>query len=258
MGSLSRCEILSSQFKSVFTKDVYDPLRDTTLFGPSYPPIDRLIIREKRIRKLLSGINPSKASDLDHIPCRLLKELSNQLSPIYLHAYSSSPWLQGSCPHFGIKKGRRNLTENYSPASLTCVVCKLMEHIVSSHIRSHLYEYGVLTPFTGNHGFSAGCSCESQLLLTTHDMYHKLDQCNQVDVAVFDFSKAFDTVPHQRLLWKLGHCGINENIHKWISQFLSHRTQSLMVEGVRSREDSIDLGWTAQSQGILREWLWQV
>ena len=112
---------------------------------------------------------------------------------------------------------------------------------MSSHIRSHLDKYGVLTPF--NHGFSAGCSCESHLLLITHDMYHKLDQCNQVDVTVPDFSKAFDTILHQRLLWKLGHCGINGNIHKWISsQFLCHRTQSVMVEGVRSREDSADLG----------------
>ena len=224
----------------------------------SYPPTDRLIIREKGIRKLLSGINPSKASDLDHIPCRLLKELSNQLSPIFTCLFKQS-LVTGKLSSFWNKKGRRHLTENYSPVSLTCVVCKLMEHIVSSHIRwSHLYKYGDLTPFNGNHGFSAGCSCEWQLLLTTHDMYHKLDQCNHVDVAVFDFSKAFDTVPHQRLLRKLGHCGINENIHKWISHFLCHRTQSVMVEGARSHEDSIDLGWTAQSQGILREWLWQI
>ena len=47
-----RCEILESQFKSVFTKDVDDLLRDIALFGPSYPPIDPLIIREEWVRNL--------------------------------------------------------------------------------------------------------------------------------------------------------------------------------------------------------------
>ena len=246
--SLSRCEILASQFKSVFTKDSDDPLRDTALFGPSYPPIDPLIIREEGIRKLLSGVNPSKAAGPDQVPCRLLKELSNELSPIFTYLFKQS-LATGKLPSFWhtawvtpvFKKGPRNLPENYRPVSLTCVVCKLMEHVVSSHIRSHLDKHGILTPY--NHGFSAGCSCESQLLLTTHDMYRKLDQQGgQVDVAVLDFSKAFDTVPHQRLLRKLGLCGINGDTHTWISEFLCHRTQSVMVEGVRSHEDSVDSG----------------
>ena len=115
-----------------------------------------------------------------------------------------------------------------------------MEHILCSHIRSHLDHYGILTPF--NHGFSAGLSCESQLLVTTHDMYRRLDKSNQVDIAVLDFSKAFDTVPHKRLLSKLEHCGIDGNIHKWVASFLCGRTQSVMVEGVRSREDTVDSG----------------
>ena len=203
--SLSRCEILASQFKSVFTKDSDDPLRDIALFGPSYPPIDPLIIREEGIRKLLSGVNPSKAAGPDQVPCRLLKELSNELSPIFTYLFKQS-LATGKLPSFWhtawvtpvFKKGPRNLPENYRPVSLTCVVCKLMEHVVSSHIRSHLDKHGILTPY--NHGFSAGCSCESQLLLTTHDMYRKLDQQgSQVDVAVLDFSK---------ILYRIkGYCG---------------------------------------------------
>ena len=45
--SLSRCEILASQFKSVFTKDSDDPLRDAALFGPSYPPLTLLLLGKR-------------------------------------------------------------------------------------------------------------------------------------------------------------------------------------------------------------------
>ena len=113
--SLSRCEILASQFKSVFTKASDDPLRDTALFGPSYSPIDPLIIREEGIRKLLSSINPSKAAGPDQVPCRLLKELSNELAPIFTYLFKQS-LATGKLPsvwHIWVtpvlKKGPRNL-----------------------------------------------------------------------------------------------------------------------------------------------------
>ena len=196
---------------------------------------------------MLEGLNPAKASGPDQIPCKLLKELSKEMSPILTNLFQQS--LQfGELPSFWstawitpvFKKGPRNSPANYRPVSLTCVTCKLMEHILCSHIRGHLDKYGVLTPF--NHGFSAGYSCETQLLTTTHDIYRRLDRGKQVDVAVLDFSKAFDTVPHRRLLRKLEHCGIDGNILKWVTSFLCGRTQSVLVEGVRSREDSVDSG----------------
>ena len=56
----------------------------------------------------------------------------------------------------------------------------------------------------------------------------------QLDVIVLDFSKAFDTVPHDRLLGKLDHYGINGHIHSWISNFLKHRSQCVLVEGAKS------------------------
>ena len=99
-------------------------------------------------------------------------------------------------------KGPVSEAENYRPISLTCIPCKLLEHIVCSHIRSHLDYYSVLTPL--NHGFRLKHSCHTQLLLTVQDLLQKSDPANsQVDVAVFDFSKAFDKVPHTRLMSKL-------------------------------------------------------
>jgi len=64
--------------------------------------------------------------------------------------------------------------------------------------------------------------------------FFHFDKKIQTDIIVLDFSKAFDTVPHKRLLAKLHHYGIQNNIHKWISSFLSGRTQTVLVDGVES------------------------
>ena len=53
-------------------------------------------------------------------------------------------------------------------------------------------------------------------------------------MAVLDFSKAFDVVPHQRLLNKMRHYGINGKTHAWVAEFLTGRTQSVLVDGMRS------------------------
>ncbi len=61
-------------------------------------------------------------------------------------------------------------------------------------------------------------------ILTTHDLYSRLDKKKEVDLAVLDFSKALDTVPHQRLLYELGHFRIHGHLHSWIESILTLRT----------------------------------
>ena len=138
------------------------------------------------------------------------------------------------------KKGNRNEAENYRPVSLTWVTCKIFEHVICKHIRNHLDRYQILTPL--NHGFRAGHSCESQLLVTIHDLMRYRDRKVQVDLAILDFSKAFDTVPHNRLLQKLEFYGIQGNILKWMSVFPKSRDQCVVVEGQRSGTVSVDSG----------------
>ena len=130
------------------------------------------------------------------------------------------------------KKGDKCVASNYRPVSLTCVSCKLLEHILCSQIRDYLDEHGILSPY--QHGFRKKLSCESQLLVTTHDLLRRLDKRDEVDIAILDFSKAFDVVPHERLLRKLRLYGIEGHTLQWISSFLQNRTQSVLVDGVRS------------------------
>jgi len=85
------------------------------------------------------------------------------------------------------KKGNTNLAENYRPISLTCVCCKILEHIVCHSIRAHLDDNAILSTF--QHGFMSGFSCDSQLLSTVDDLMSGFDKNKQVDVAVLDFRK---------------------------------------------------------------------
>ena len=131
--------------------------------------------------------------------------------------------------------------ENYRPISLTCIPCKILEHILCSHIRSHLDERGALSP--ANHGFRKYFSCETQLALTVQDLVDRRDKPRtQIDVGVLDFSKAFDKVPHKRLMNKLRLYGIDGNIARWIQAFLSNRTQRVVVDGCKSESAEVKSG----------------
>ena len=81
-----------------------------------------------------------------------------------------------------------------------------MEHIIVSNIWKHLHKHDIILHF--QHGFQSGLSCESQLIETVHDWMTVLDNKTQIDAILLDFAKAFDKVPHKRLLSKLTSYGI--------------------------------------------------
>ena len=131
--------------------------------------------------------------------------------------------------------GSRADPSNYRPISLTCISCKVMEHIVLSHINKHLTENNIITSF--RHGFRQGLSCESQFILATHDWATVLNNCGQTDVLLLDFSKAFDKVSYPKMIEKLEHYGITGKTMKWIEAFLKHQTQFVVVNGSHSSTD---------------------
>ena len=149
IGSEGKCEILANQFTSVFTENCDDPYSDTDLHGPSYPPFSKLIIKEG-VHKLLEDINPNKACGPDQVPCKVLKELATELAPVstffqqLLHTGDMpTAWLTAWIAHI-FKKGPWSEPENYRPVSLTYIACKLFEHIIWSHVRSHPLQSWVL------------------------------------------------------------------------------------------------------------------
>ena len=225
-NSLSQATVLNNQFKSVFNDVEQGEI--PRLYGPDYPDIADLYISIQGVEKLLRNICPTKAAGPDSISCCFLKECSSELAPILSQIFNQS-LLEGEVPSDWrnanvapvFKKGNRDLAENYRPVSLTCVCCKIMEHIICLHIRSHLDEYGILSCL--QHGF------------------WKFKN-TQIDMAVLDFSKAFDTVPHKRLLGKLSFYGVKGDILSWVQAFLEDREQKVVVDGRSSSSEAVTSG----------------
>ena len=206
--TIDKAKILNAQFTSVFTKEDGNaiPTLKNKKFTSIDLTIDDLTITPEGIENLLRDLKPNKASGPDCVPARFLKEMATELAPALSAFFTQSlnestlpnDWTQAnSTPIY--KKDSRYQTENY---------------------------YKGLFPLTVlQHSFRRARSCESQLLVTIHHMLNYWNKNTQLDVIVLDFSWAFDTapapssLPHDRLLGKLAHYGINGHIHSWISNF---------------------------------------
>ena len=138
------------------------------------------------------------------------------------------------------KKGKKDLPANYRPVSLTCILSKIMEHVIVSHTMSHLDRHSILD--NKQHGFRSGLSCETQLVLVIHEWSSSLNEKRQVDMALLDFSKALDKVAHRRLIHKLEYYGITGHTCKWISVFLNHHTQEVVLNGAHSSTSDVVSG----------------
>ena len=145
----------------------------------------------------------------------------NKFTDWYLYLWV---FIGNICPLF--KKGDRALACNYRPVSLTCVSCKLLEHIVCSNIMAHLDEYQLLSD--RQHAFRKRHSCETQLITVINDWVKILIKGGQVDTFILDFEKAFDTTPYEFLKSKLFGYGIGGKALRWIDSFLCYRTQAVV------------------------------
>ena len=135
------------------------------------------------------------------------------------------------------KKGDQSDPANNRPISLTSICCKTMEHIIQSQVMQHLDIHKIL--FYKQHGFRKKRSCDSQLLAMIQDISAHLDEEEQIDAVLLDFTEAFDKVPHQRLLLKLRYYGIGDSTLQWIQSFFSDRSQQVRVEGHASESSPV-------------------
>ena len=105
----------------------------------------------------------------------------------------------------------------------------------------HFQDFDLLTPC--QHGFRPRRSCSSQLIEVLDDWSKALEADQSVDVLYLDFQKAFDSVPHQRLIHKLRCYGISGKLLVWIEKFLTTRTQQVALNGFSS-------DWTEVVSGV--------
>ena len=238
-------EVLNEYFSSVFiTEDISSlPVPFTKFEGSKSEHLGQLFIIPEMIAKKIKKMKDNKSLGVDGIPPKQLKEIVEQISMPLAKFFNlsleegivPSVWKEANItPLF--KKGSRNKPENYRPVSLTSVVCKLLKTLIRDHMVEFLVKYKLIN--TSQHGFLKARSCLTNLLC----FWKKLQSRSPVDVVYLDFQKAFDKVPHQRLLLKLKAHGIGNdqyNIINWIEKWLTHRRQRVIVDGEISNWKSV-------------------
>ena len=209
--------------------------------------MEGLEISPEQVKKLLLKLNENKSMGPDGLHPKLLKYLSENNN--FVHSLTNLlkrcvveeciPDIWKTAVVIPIhKKGSVHLPENYRPVSLTCILCKLYETILREHILS--FVLGLITD--KQHGFLSGRSCVSNLLETLDKANEYMADGNCVDLLYFDFSKAFDTVSHYRLLVKLEALGISDNVLNIIRNFLSNRTMKVRVGDAVSNSKPVTSG----------------
>ena len=242
-----KAETLNNFFQSVFTEE---PPGDLPI-PPSFKldsELSNIDITREDVLKQLKRLNTGKAAGIDGIPPLLLARTAEALAlPISIIFKRSleegcipDEWRKAKVAPIYKNKGSRSSTNNYRPVSLTSVLSKMMETIVRGKMTAHLQDNHLICD--QQHGFTSGRSCVTQLLDTLDCWTEILDRGGSVDVIYMDFRKAFDSVPHRRLMQKVEAHGIRGKVYQWTQDFLSKRTQEVAVNGVTSKEAAVTSG----------------
>ena len=232
-----KAEVLSKFFTSVFTEEPDGEL--PSMNKRTEEKLADFLITAEEVAKRLRNTRIDKSAGPDGIHPRILNELSEELS-MPLAILFNRTLDEGKLPEdWKIanitaihKKGNRKLASNYRPVSLTSLICKKMEEIIRDIVMQFLKRTNTLSK--KQFGFIGGRSTVLQLLKVMDEWTRILDDGGEIDVIYMDFMKAFDKVPHRRLIEKLKCYGINGKLLNWVKEFLNGRKQRVVVNGCKS------------------------
>lgn len=241
-----KADVFSNYFASVFTNEPVHNIPEIQWIMPenSMPNVQ---FDTQSISKKLDHLNVNKSCGPDNLHPRILKELSpiicDTLKVIYENSLNTgllpSDWKTSNISVIH-KKGPKHNVENYRPISLTCIACKIMESIIRDHLVQYFSDNNLFSNY--QYGFIKGRSATLQLLNILDDWTSALDSGKQVEIIYTDFAKAFDKVPHQRMLVKLRGYGLDSKLISWIGDFLCFRTQRVRIDNSYSSPTHVKSG----------------
>ena len=233
---LAKAQLLADHYSSVYASE--------TLLLPDFPvrspcTLDDVVFETSAVEKILRNLDPNSSPGPDNIHPLILRNLADIIATPVAKIFQLS-LREGRLPNewkVAIVKpmhkgGSPHSPSNYRPISLTCVLGKCLERLIKSAMQSHLASLDLLSPT--QHGFQKGRSCITNLLLARETWAESLDSGLHLDVVFIDFSKAFDKVPHRRLLRKLNSYGISGKLLTWIADFLKDRQMLVKVNDLTS------------------------
>jgi len=184
------------------------------------------IIQEEEVNDLLCHLDIYKSVGPDGIHPRVLMELAEEMAKPLCIIYQQS-WLTVEVPDDWrlanvapiYKQGRKEDSGNCGPVNLTSVPGKIMERFILSALTGNVKDNQGIRP--SQHGFMKGRSRVTNLISFYAQVTRLVDEGTAVDVIYLDFSKAFDSVPHSKLLEKLAAHGLDGCTLHWIKNWLN-------------------------------------
>ena len=218
-----------------------DSIKGTFSIISTFDPPD-----SQEISDIIESLKSSAAGH-DNIPASLVKQVKSSILEPLRHVFSLS-LKTGVIPHELkiakviplFKMDNPGCFSNYRPISILPCFSKILEKIVYKRIISHLNSNEIL--YKHQYGFRKNHSTCMALIHLVDKIISAQEKGDFVCSIFLDFSKAFDTIDHSILLAKLHKYGIHMDAHKWLTNYISHRTQFVCIKGCFSNKAQLHCG----------------
>ena len=219
-----------------FTDFLKEPNPNSLFFDP---------VHEAEILDIVNNLDNKKSCGHDGINNIVLKYVISEIAQPLAHVFNLSVSsgivpddmkLAKVIPIF--KKGDENETSNYRPISLLTCLSKLLEKVVYSRTIDFLKHHNTFFDF--QFGFREKHNTTHAILTLINKITQASDQhCHTIGVFL-DFSKAFDTINHDILLYKLSYYGIRGKALEWFRSYLQNRRQFVSIHNKTSSTHDIN------------------
>ena len=209
---------------------------------------------DDEIKKIVQKLKNKTSSGFDGVSNCLLKEIYDSIKVPLCYMFKESLRL-GEFPNVFkkaivkplFKKGNKLEVNNYRPISLLPVISKLLEQLMYSRVVSFINKCNLL--YEGQYGFRKNRSTIDALTDILSTILTGVENNKVVILLMLDMSKAFDSLNHERLLYKLENMGIGGVALNWFRSYLCDRKLQVDIQGVLSREEIMHTG-TAQGSNL--------
>ncbi len=248
VDSYEKADLLNTQFSSIYIQDNGKlPEISSSSIPPNLTPMNPIVINPSLVEKAISKLKNSVSITPDYIPALFLKQTSSSLSKPLSHLFNislnhgklPSLWKQAIITPIH-KKGLRSSVANYRPISLTSVICRIFENVIHEQLSNFLMQNSLIS--ANQYGFLKNRSTLSQHINLMDKLTYNFDKSHTSSIVYLDFSKAFDSVCHSKLIYILKMFKIDKKVLAWLTNYLSDRTQCTSVDGCMSGVSNVTSG----------------
>ena len=212
-----------------------DPLDPTLIPAESTVP-DEYVIPLEMVERKLASVKTSKAPGPDGIPSWILHDLPGLIAPPICNIWNAS-LTQGQLPTLWKcadtiplpkKTPAKDISQDLRPISLTAVLVKLLESIISKWLKDYII------PSSSQYGGKSGTNTTHALIDFLHNAHMAVNNGHQLRSLFLDYKKAYDHIDHNIVLRKLKNCGAPNFLVRWVASFLSNRQQRVKLGNFNS------------------------